>query len=181
MSSCNCSHQFCKNFPVIFDFVTIWIQGVFLCSLCISLERISVRWWVDPRAIVRPERIKSIKNLIDPIGNPTSDVSFCSAVEIWRTKNKPVSMPLVSWKLTCNWSLAWVVRSLRLRAWEVTWLLCGSLWSLAQKKYTTGAKACSGPRPTCGGVAPVFPNLRYQKDVNGYFICSVASLPAKLL
>ena len=36
MSLCNRSHQFCKNIPVSFDFVTTWNQGVFLCSPCIS-------------------------------------------------------------------------------------------------------------------------------------------------
>jgi hypothetical protein len=35
MSLCNCSHQFCKNIPVSFDFITTWNQGVFLCSPCI--------------------------------------------------------------------------------------------------------------------------------------------------
>ena len=34
-SLCNCSHQFCKNIPVSFDFITTWNQWVFLCSLCI--------------------------------------------------------------------------------------------------------------------------------------------------
>jgi hypothetical protein len=37
MSLCNCSHQFCKNIPVSFDFITAWNQGVFLYSPCISL------------------------------------------------------------------------------------------------------------------------------------------------
>jgi hypothetical protein len=36
MSLCNCSHQFCKNIPVSFDFIITWNQGVFLCSPCIS-------------------------------------------------------------------------------------------------------------------------------------------------
>ena len=35
MNLCNCSHQFCKNIPLSFDFITAWNQGVFLCSLCI--------------------------------------------------------------------------------------------------------------------------------------------------
>ena len=35
MSLCNCSHQFCRNIPVSFDFITTWNQGVFLCSPCI--------------------------------------------------------------------------------------------------------------------------------------------------
>ena len=34
MGLCNCSHQFCKNIPVSFDFITTWNQGVFLCSRC---------------------------------------------------------------------------------------------------------------------------------------------------
>jgi hypothetical protein len=32
---CNCSHQFCKNIPVSFDFITTWNQIVFLCKPCI--------------------------------------------------------------------------------------------------------------------------------------------------
>ena len=35
MSLCNCSHQFCKNIPVSFDFITTWNRRVFLCSPCI--------------------------------------------------------------------------------------------------------------------------------------------------
>ena len=35
MSLCNCSHQFCKNIPVSFDFITTWNQEMFLCSPCI--------------------------------------------------------------------------------------------------------------------------------------------------
>ena len=34
MILCNCSHQFCKNIPVSFNFITTWNQGVFLCSPC---------------------------------------------------------------------------------------------------------------------------------------------------
>jgi len=42
MSLCNCSHQFCKNIPVSFDFITTGNQGVlFLCSPCI--QRVS-KW-----------------------------------------------------------------------------------------------------------------------------------------
>jgi len=41
-SLCNCSHQFCKNIPVSFDFITTWNQGVFLCSPCI-LHRYQAR------------------------------------------------------------------------------------------------------------------------------------------
>jgi hypothetical protein len=37
MSLCNCSHQFCKNIPVSFDFITTWNQGVFLWSPCTSV------------------------------------------------------------------------------------------------------------------------------------------------
>ena len=37
MSLCNCSHQFCENIPVSFDFITTWNQGVFLCSPCIFI------------------------------------------------------------------------------------------------------------------------------------------------
>ena len=36
MSLCNCSHQFCKNIPVSFDFITTWNQWLFLCSPCTS-------------------------------------------------------------------------------------------------------------------------------------------------
>jgi len=38
MSLCNCSHQFCKNIPVSFDFITTWNQGVFLCSPCVIVH-----------------------------------------------------------------------------------------------------------------------------------------------
>jgi len=34
ISLCNCNHQFSKNIPVSFDFITTWNQGVFLCSPC---------------------------------------------------------------------------------------------------------------------------------------------------
>jgi hypothetical protein len=36
-SLCNYGHQFCKNIPVSFDFITAWNQGVFLCSTCIYI------------------------------------------------------------------------------------------------------------------------------------------------
>ena len=36
LSSCICSLIFIKNIPVSFDFITTWIQGVFLCSPCIT-------------------------------------------------------------------------------------------------------------------------------------------------
>ena len=42
MSLCNCSHQFCKNIPVSFVFITTWNQGVFLCSHCIFELRCSI-------------------------------------------------------------------------------------------------------------------------------------------
>ena len=32
----NCSHQFFKNIPVIFDYIATWNHGVFLCLLCNS-------------------------------------------------------------------------------------------------------------------------------------------------
>jgi hypothetical protein len=34
MSLCNCRHQFYKNIPVSFDFVTTWYQGVILWTAC---------------------------------------------------------------------------------------------------------------------------------------------------
>ena len=49
----------------------------------IFLVLISVRCWVDPRAIVRMERIMSMKNFSDTIGNRTSNLSACT-----RTRNK---------------------------------------------------------------------------------------------
>jgi len=41
MSLCNCSHQFCKNIPVSFDFITTWNQGVFLCSPCTLTQKLN--------------------------------------------------------------------------------------------------------------------------------------------
>jgi len=38
MSLSNCSHQFCKNIPVSFDFITTLNQGVFLCSRIIQVS-----------------------------------------------------------------------------------------------------------------------------------------------
>jgi hypothetical protein len=37
MSLCNCSHQFCKNIPVSFQFITTWNKGVFFCTPCTIL------------------------------------------------------------------------------------------------------------------------------------------------
>ena len=41
---CNCSHQFCNNIPVSFDFISTWNQGVFLCSPCIikTIRRLAI-------------------------------------------------------------------------------------------------------------------------------------------
>ena len=47
MSLCNSSHQFCKNIPLSFGFITTWNQGVFLWSPCIfhnSANRKSKTW-----------------------------------------------------------------------------------------------------------------------------------------
>jgi hypothetical protein len=46
----------------------------------IPLVLISVRYLVDPRAIVRQEKFKSMKNSDDPIGNWTCDLAACNAV-----------------------------------------------------------------------------------------------------
>jgi hypothetical protein len=46
----------------------------------IHLVLIFVKGWVDPRAIVRPERIMSQKNYNDTIGNRNRDLPVCSVV-----------------------------------------------------------------------------------------------------
>ena len=43
----------------------------------ISLVLISIRGWVDR---ITSRRIKSMRNLYDPVGNRTRDLSACSAV-----------------------------------------------------------------------------------------------------
>jgi hypothetical protein len=83
----------------------------------ISLVLISVRGGVDPRAIVRPERL-SIKNSNDTIGNRSRDLPVCSAVPhnsqlpIWKQKSiqwwpapKPSLLLKTQCKVACsrNW------------------------------------------------------------------------------
>ena len=54
----------------------------------IFLVLISVRGWVNPRAIVRPEGLCQWKNSNDTIGNRTRDLPACSAVPLNQLRHR---------------------------------------------------------------------------------------------
>jgi len=65
MSLCNCSHQFCKNILVSFDFIITWNQGVFLCSLCTFMT-------------ISSSLLGRIRNVSDKICRESQIHIFCS-------------------------------------------------------------------------------------------------------
>jgi len=81
MSLCNCSHQFCKNIPVSFDFITTWNQGVFLCSPCITTKQFRVRK----------------RNIINVYIDETFCLYICSMIRCKRKQKSILSFPYVLW------------------------------------------------------------------------------------